>query len=227
MDLEEIKKLILKYKKIIIIILAVGGIIFLWQKNQSPNVAQNDFNVAENSDLKGVNKKDTSTPSSQMSSSEEQNNKPQEVTCDISGAVKKQGVYTLKSGARLEELIQAAGGLKQNAQIKAINRAQLLKDQDKIHIPYKGEKVEAAPSSVQSTTEASSSSSGQKNGEKVNLNTASASDLQKLNGIGAKKAEQIISYREEKGQFKKIEDLMQVSGIGEKTFAALKDQLEV
>ena len=102
MDLEEIKKLILKYKKIIIIILAVGGIIFLWQKNQSPNVAQNDFNVAENSDLKGVNKKDTSTPSSQISSSEEQNNKPQEVTCDISGAVKKQGVYTLKSGARLE-----------------------------------------------------------------------------------------------------------------------------
>lgn len=57
------------------------------------------------------------------------------------------------------------------------------------------------------------------------MNTASAADLQKLNGIGQKKAEQIIAYREQNGQFKKIEDLMQVSGIGEKTFAALKDQL--
>ena len=72
-----------------------------------------------------------------------------------------------------------------------------------------------------------SSSSQQGSGEKVNLNTANAADLQKLTGIGEKKAEQIIAYREQKGSFKKIEDLMQVSGIGEKTFASLKDQLAV
>jgi competence protein ComEA len=153
------------------------------------------------------------------------------VTCDISGAVKHEGVYTLKNGARLQELIEAAGGTTSRAQLKAINRAVLLKDQDKIHIPYKGEKVENAATvgagSQSNATSGESSSSQQENGEKVNLNTASAADLQKLNGIGEKKAEQIIAYREQKGSFKKIEDLMQVSGIGEKTFASLKDQLAV
>ena len=118
---------------------------------------------------------------------------------------------------------------KDNAQVKAINRAVMLKDQDKIHIPYKGEKVENATtvtSNGESTPSTSGTSSSQ-TGDKVNINTASAADLQKLNGIGEKKAEQIIAYRDQNGQFKKIEDLMQVSGIGEKTFAALKDQLAI
>lgn len=61
----------------------------------------------------------------------------------------------------------------------------------------------------------------------MNINTAGAQDLQKLNGIGEKKAAQIIAYRQKNGQFKRIEDLKKVSGIGDKTFAALKNQLEV
>ena len=155
------------------------------------------------------------------------------VTCDISGAVKHQGVYTLKNGARLQELIEAAGGTTARAQLKAINRAILLKDQDKIHIPYKGEKVEnvatagSADNSQNNGSTSSSSPSNQGDGTKINLNTANVTELQKLTGIGQKKAEQIIAYREQKGSFKKIEDLMQVSGIGEKTFASLKDQLAV
>lgn len=152
------------------------------------------------------------------------------VTCDISGAVKHQGVYTLKNGARLQELIEAAGGTTARAQLKAINRATLLKDQDKIHIPYKGENVATAGSadnSQNSGSTSSSSPSNQGDGTKINLNTANVTELQKLTGIGQKKAEQIIAYREQNGSFKKIEDLMQVSGIGEKTFASLKDQLAV
>ena len=154
------------------------------------------------------------------------------VTCDISGAVKHQGVYTLKNGARLQELIEAAGGTTARAQLKAINRATLLKDQDKIHIPYKGEKVEnvataGSADDSQNSGTSSSSPSNQGDGTKINLNTANVTELQKLTGIGQKKAEQIIAYREQNGSFKKIEDLMQVSGIGEKTFASLKDQLAV
>lgn len=83
----------------------------------------------------------------------------------------------------------------------------MLKDQDKIHIPYKGEKVEnaatAGTESQASATSGDSSSSQQGSGEKVNLNTANAADLQKLTGIGEKKAEQIIAYREQKGSFKR------------------------
>ena len=129
----------------------------------------------------------------------------------------------------LAELIEAAGGITSRAQVKAINRAVLLKDQDKIYIPYKGEKVESAVTTpnTNSGNNDSANSSNKASGDKVNLNTANITELQKLTGIGEKKAEQIIAYREQNGSFQKIEDLMQVSGIGEKTFASLKDQLAI
>ncbi len=76
------------------------------------------------------------------------------------------------------------------AQLKAVNRALLLKDQDKIHIPYKGEKVDNATTVASANGSASATGSGAsgQSGEKVNLNTAAAADLQKLNGIGEKKS---------------------------------------
>lgn len=226
MDFEKIKALILEKRQYFIIGAVVLGLIFFFKKedtkqDDSANLLSEKTEQSSNSSFSASN----------QSSSAQSVSQSKTVTCDISGAVKHQGVYTLKTGARIQELIEAAGGAKQNAQLKAVNRAVMLKDQDKIHIPYKGEKVENASNSSSTgagTTTANESTSGestQNNGEKVNLNTASAADLQKLNGIGQKKAEQIIAYREQNGQFKKIEDLMQVSGIGEKTFAALKDQL--
>ncbi|MDO4912174.1 MAG: helix-hairpin-helix domain-containing protein [Lactobacillus sp.] len=145
------------------------------------------------------------------------------ITVDISGAVKHEGVYTLDSDARLTDLLEACGGLKSNAQIKVINRAQLLHDQDKIYIPKNGEKV-ACASTNSSQTDGSSDDNNQ---DKVNLNKADVKDLQKLTGIGEKRAEQIIAFREQNVGFKTIEDLMKVSGIGEKTFATLKDQLTI
>ncbi len=226
MDFEKIKEFILEKKQYFIIGAVVLGLIFFFKKedtkqDDSANLLSEKTEQSSNSSFSASN----------QSSSAQSVSQSKTVTCDISGAVKHQGVYTLKTGARIQELIEAAGGAKQNAQLKAVNRAVMLKDQDKIHIPYKGEKVEKASnfsSTGAGTTTANESTSGestQNNGEKVNLNTASAADLQKLNGIGQKKAEQIIAYREQNGQFKKIEDLMQVSVIGEKTFAALKDQL--
>ena len=176
------------------------------------------------------------TNSKEIKTEEIAADKPKNVTCDISGAVNYQGVYTLKNGARLNELIAAAGGIKGNAQLKRVNRALILKDQDKIHIPYKGEKIKAeqvvesvsSNSSDSVSSEFNSNNSGQTTvGNKVNINTANAQQLQQLNGIGEKKAQQIIAYRQKSGQFKSIEELKQVSGIGEKTFVALKDQLEV
>lgn len=149
------------------------------------------------------------------------------VTCDIAGAVKDQGVYTLKQGARMSDLIAAAGGLDSKAALKAINRSVILHDQDKIYIPYQGEKeAETSASTVVNANgqNATDPSQGTET-NKVHLNSASKEELQKLTGIGEKKAEQIISYREQKGGFKKIEEITEVSGIGEKTFAGFKDQL--
>lgn len=230
MDFEKIKNFIIDKKQYFIIGLVVVSV-FIWMKNGDSSQVDNS-NVLDNQTEQSGSFSSSSAASSSTQMAESASSQSKTITCDISGAVKHQGVYTLKNGARLEELIEAAGGAKSNAQLKAVNRAVLLKDQDKIHIPYKGEKVESA-SNVTSDSSSSSASSGTAtgstngDGEKINLNTASAQDLQKLNGIGEKKAEQIVAYREQNGQFKKIEDLTQVSGIGEKTFASLKDQLTI
>ena len=203
MNFEKIKEFAIE-KKVYLIAAGIILIVFFYFKKGD---SQDKNTEAENTQLMQKSSSSSSTTMENTASSSSVS-ESKTVTCDISGAVKHEGVYTLKNGARLQELIEAAGGTTSRAQLKAINRAILLKDQDKIHIPYKGEKVEGS-------------------GEKINLNTANVADLQKLTGIGEKKAEQIIAYREQKGSFKKIEDLMQVSGIGEKTFASLKDQLAV
>lgn len=236
MDWKKIKIFLIDNKKSLFIgvIFVLALILFLHSNQRNEN---NDFNNADNqpkvvkSDLPDTQKAKTTLKKAAVS-------KPQEVTCDIAGAVKNEGVYTLKQGARLNELIEVAGGLAHNAQLKNVNRALILRDQDKIHIPYRGEKIKSdqVVSSVGSNTTYSTSeqpsgndnSIGEhSNSSKININTANIQELQKLNGIGQKKAELIVAYRQENGQFKKIEDLKQISGIGDKTFEALKDQLAV
>ncbi|WP_035173720.1 ComEA family DNA-binding protein, partial [Lactobacillus equicursoris] len=85
----------------------------------------------------------------------------------------------------------------------------------------------SATSNNADVSAASEDSASSASGGQVNINTASATELQKLNGIGEKKAQQIIAYRQEKGGFKSIDELKEVSGIGDKTFAAIKDQLTI
>ena len=241
MDWERIKTFIDEHKTYFFIGLACLMVVFWFEvKKSNSNENINDFND-ENTELL-QSKKDSNddlidnTNSGETKTERVAAAKPKSVTCDISGAVNHQGVYTLKSGARLNELIAAAGGIKSNAQLKRVNRALILKDQDKIHIPYIGEKIKAeqvvesvsSNSSDPVSSEFNDKNSGQTTaGNKVNINTANLQQLQQLNGIGEKKAQQIIAYRQKSGQFKSIEELKQVSGIGEKTFVALKDQLEV
>ena len=226
---------------IVVVLLAAGGFYYANRQPAADNSAllSSSQSMSENS---GQSLQSSSVSSVAASASSAASAANAEVVCDISGAVKHQGVYRLKNGARLEDLIEKAGGLTKDAQLQAINRSQLLKDQDKVYILGKGDKTEAAqtansaaasapassPSaSASSASSVSSSTSGAASGYLINLNTATASDLQKLNGIGEKKAEQIIAYRQEKGSFKSIDELKEVSGIGDKTFAAIKDQLTI
>lgn len=224
---DQIKNWLLDKKVYVVAVVLAAGAFFYWQQKPQP---------ADNSALLSQTKLQSSSQSAasrQTGASSASSAASGKVVCDISGAVKEEGVYTLKSGSRLQDLIDAAGGLTSRAQIKAINRSLLLQDQDKVYIPYKGEKTAAAPTAgIASNAAASSSSSSSSPAAssaagKVNLNTATAADLQKLNGIGERKAEQIIAYREQKGGFKSIDELKEVSGIGDKTFDALKDQITV
>ncbi|MGL4484945.1 MAG: helix-hairpin-helix domain-containing protein [Anaerovoracaceae bacterium] len=141
------------------------------------------------------------------------------VIVDISGAVNMPAVIELPVGSRVEDAIVAAGGLKKSADISNINRAATVEDGEKILIPKKAENNENA-------SETSNDSSGIVGG-KVNINLASESELQTLTGVGPVTAAKIIDYRNTVSRFKKIDDLKQVSGIGDKTFENLKPYISI
>ncbi|WP_285395113.1 helix-hairpin-helix domain-containing protein [Lysinibacillus sp. fls2-241-R2A-57] len=152
----------------------------------------------------------------------------QQVFVDIKGAVMYPGVYELQPDQRIIDVVQLAGGYTQDADTQLINHAQKVQDEMVIYIPVKGEKLDEITSNILTmpTSGTSQGDNGMKD-QKVNLNKADEATLTTLTGIGPSKAQSIISYREENGDFKTIEDLKKVSGIGEKTFEKLKDFITV
>lgn len=137
----------------------------------------------------------------------------------ITGAVPRPGVYALPKNARVQDAISAAGGFLAEAEKSQINLAALIEDGEKLDIPY----VEGAspilatpmPEVVTSTTEL------------INLNTASALELEALPGIGPTTAQKIVDYREQNGPFINAEDIINVSGIGPGTYERIKDLITV
>lgn len=145
-----------------------------------------------------------------------------EVYVDVGGAVVTPGVYRLREGARVAQAIDAAGGLTPEADVAGLNRASKVTDGQKIHVPTVGEQqASIAEAGVDGGTSASSGVSGVTG--LVNINTASAAELQTLSGIGPSMAQSIIDERTKNGAFASVDDLMRVSGIGEKKLAKIKD----
>lgn len=144
-----------------------------------------------------------------------------EVYVDVDGAVARPGVYRLKEGARVSQAIDAAGGLTAEADVTGLNRASKVTDGQKIHVPTVGEQVSIAEAGVDGGTSASSGVGGATG--LVNINTASSAELQTLSGIGPSMAQSIIDERTKNGAFASVDDLMRVSGIGEKKLAKIKD----
>ena len=136
---------------------------------------------------------------------------------DIKGAVKNPGVYQMKSGDRVKDALDAAGGLTDEADSQKVNLAQRVEDQMVIVVPKVGEEVTEIPAGVTSKEAA-------KDG-KVNINTATVEELKTLKGVGEKKAEAIIEYRKKNGSFQTKEDLMKVRGIGKKLFESFQERI--
>lgn len=141
------------------------------------------------------------------------------VVIDLKGAVEQPGVYSMNEGDRVIDVIEKAGGFLPDADESQINLAGLLKDEMVVYVVKQGE--ELTQPSFQSV------GMGGEDDEKIRINTATAEDLQKLQGIGPSKASAIIAHRDEHGSFQTVEDLLQVSGIGEKTLENLKDEIVV
>ena len=144
------------------------------------------------------------------------------VIIHIAGAVKSPGVYQLKSTDRIIDAIKIAGGAIEEANLDAINLAALLKDGQKIIVPYKifNRPDEENNENIYKNVENIYSFSTV---DKVNINTANTSALQTLPGIGPVLSERIIEYRNQNGLFGIIDDIKDVSGIGEKKFEGIKD----
>mgnify|MGYP002655970985 CR=1 FL=1 len=154
---------------------------------------------------------------------EDAGNGSSSIVVEVKGAVRKPGVYTFRSEDRIEEAIRRAGGFTRKADTIEINQAAKLEDSMMIYVREKGE-ADKQPLSASTVT---SSSSRDEKSQGVNVNQADAAELQTINGIGPAKAEAIIAYREENGEFQQIEDLRKISGFGEKTVERLKSQLIV
>lgn len=163
-----------------------------------------------------------SSPLRELSSEEiipketKKEDKPQSntIVVDVKGAVVRPGVYEVMEYARVHDVITLAGGLTKEADQTKINLAAKVHDEMMIYVPVKGESNAPALSSTSSEEK-----------PKVDINNASVEEIQKIQGIGPAKAAAIIAYREEHGPFRKIEDLLNVSGIGEKSLDKMKEQI--
>lgn len=143
------------------------------------------------------------------------------VTVDVSGEVVKPGVYKLKKGDRVGDVLIMAGGLSAKADRewvdKNINRAEIIRDGEKIYIPKSGEK--------NANYELLITNNKTKELQIININTAGVEELDKLSGIGPSIAQKIIDYRESNGGFKTKEELKLVPGIGDKLFEQIKEKI--
>ena len=211
--MEAIIEKIKEYKIIVICTglgLLVGGFFLL---KPAPHTPVKETNLQ--AEVAAVSK-DSSTEKEEKDESVEQDL----ITVDVKGAVKSPGIYDLPVGSRVNDAVQKAGGLTEQADSKSLNLAQKVSDEALVYVPTKGE--ESASQQAGSGTASSTNKE-----KKINLNKASLEELKQVKGLGGKRAQDIIDHRETNGKFKSVEELNKVSGIGAKTIEKLKDYVTV
>lgn len=159
------------------------------------------------------------------------------IVVDVAGAVSRPGILILEEGSRVYEALEQAGGVTSEGDLRDVNLAAELLDGEKLYVPSAKEYPEEGdpgPGQPAEPTIKNAGSAAEKNGaggsnaaKKVNINTADEAELQRLSGVGPATARRILDYRSEKGRFKKIEDIMNVKGIGSKSFEKMKEMISV
>lgn len=142
----------------------------------------------------------------------------------VLGAVRRPGLFELGDGARVIDAVAAAGGLTETADPVGVNLARVVTDGEQLYVPARGE---AQPGAPPGTPAAGSGPQPGTAALPVNLNTASVAELDSLPRIGPALAQRIVDYRDANGRFASVDDLRNVTGIGEKTFEGLKDLVRI
>lgn len=205
-----------------------------------------DVSTASKSpEAEGTAGKSVAEASEAASANKADDKKDNEIKVYVVGCVNNPGVITLKKGKLIDDAIKLAGGLTKDADPLSVNLVYKLEENVMLHIKSRqetekefrdtaganeagnGVRIEKGSAGAVVNEEKKEAKSGTKSGGKVNINTASADELNTLNGIGEAKANDIISYRESNGSYKTIEDIMKVPGIKESSFNRIKDDITV
>ena len=225
-----------KYKKqiiigVIILLLVLFGGIYFVHASSVPNEVEE---VEETENI-----------SNEVVTEEETNSNAEKVLVDVKGAVVNPGVYQLSVGCSVQDAIYMAGGLLESANTKVINLSKRVVD-EMVIIVYTNEEIEEYQKGSETVTEfvyvempcecpdamndaciTENKETENEEDELISINTATKEELMTLPGVGESKANTIIAYREEHGAFKEIEDIMNVSGIGESAFEKIKDKITI
>lgn len=214
---------------LLIIIISIIGILYL--KSGFKELKKNDTEsifVDENVDVSRTdNTKNGKNKNSSVKNNINENKEAiaqdaqKNIVVEIKGEVKKPDVYILNENSIIKDLIEAAGGLTENADVSNINRAKKLQNHDLINISNKNETMKV----IQNTN--TSDNSKESSDKKININTANIEELKTLSGVGDVKAKNIIEYREKNGNFQSIEDIKNVTGFSGKMFEKIKEQIEI
>lgn len=202
----------LKEKKVIIFIVLIA--IILIGKNIYDSTQKYDNSVNENQVI--------------VNETKEEKGDDEMIAVHITGAIKKEGVVRVKENSRIEDVIEKAGGLSEDADITNVNLAFVVEDGVKIRIPSINDEkeVEIVTENSGNGVEVSDMQEESSNGL-ININKATETELETLNGIGPSLALKIIEYREKNGKFKTVDDIKNVPGIGENKFNNIKDYIDV
>ena len=215
--MEELIEKIKEYKIIVICAglgLVLGGCFLLKPSTQAPSKETNLQTEVTTVQRDSASEKEEKSQKEKTEEVVEQDL----ITIDVKGAVKSPGIYDLPVGSRINDAVQKAGGLTENADSKSLNLAQKISDEALVYVPTKEETANQDSHSNDSNT---------KENKKVNLNKASLEELKQVKGLGGKRAQDIIDHRETNGKFKSVDDLKKVSGIGAKTVEKLKEYVTV
>lgn len=181
------------------------------------------FSHTDNEQDDGFNQVDDATNASNDNKDETLENEEsldeadsEQAVVDIKGEVEEPGIYEIDTDKRVDDVLELAGGFTDKADAMQVNRAEKVHDEMVIAVPEEGEEA-AGPANAEDET----------SNEKIRINQASQEEIESLSGIGPSKAEAIIDYREDNGPFEDEKDLLEVSGLGEKTLENLQDDILV
>ncbi|WP_368900645.1 helix-hairpin-helix domain-containing protein [Oceanobacillus oncorhynchi] len=198
----------LKKNSYIFIVIAAVIIFFIFISKEEPSSPLSASLIS--SDLE----EPTEAPLTEETPAEQQ---ARTAVVDVKGEVMQPGVYEMEQGDRIRDIIDRADGFTENADILQVNLAQVVQDEMVVLIPAVGQEEPAVNAPVGEQT----------NNNKIKINTASSEELTQLPGIGPAKAEAIIAHRDNHGLFQTPEDLLEISGIGEKTLETLIEHIQV